>query len=144
MAQCTTVDVASGDSVIDLLRGLMNEQETLTCPQKPGCGLSILELSAMCIAEYIINHSLLGKWSLVAHHYWLSVAHPGNGGCATEVSPLKYNSVAHLRSAPQKYQNSVAHQQRCATEIFLWRISHQCATELYAPQKNKKMRHRII
>jgi hypothetical protein len=38
----------------------------------------------------------------------------------------------------------MAHSTGCATEIFQWRISLVCATEINAPQKQKYMRHRII
>ena len=71
----------------------------------------------------------------------LSVAH---GGCATVSSPLKCVFCGACLGAPQKAQVSVAHCTWCATEIFQWRISLVCATEINAPQKQKYMRHRII
>ena len=88
----------------------------------------------------------------------VSVAH---GRCATEFSPQKYYFCGARNHAPQKVDNSVAHLQKCATEIFsmrhrnnfdyllyltimyLWRtlfVRHRrwCATKLFT------VRHKII
>ena len=75
--------------------------------------------------------TLLGNSLLAAHQIQHFVAH---GGCAIECLPLffSYGARAH---APQKDQDSMAHLSPCATELFQWRISLACATEMHAPQK---------
>ena len=67
----------------------------------------------------------------MAHHFGYLWRTPGPAGCATEISPLKYISVAHVPGAPQKVQLSVAHLAACATDIG-------------APQKFCAMRHRYL
>ena len=68
---------------------------------------------------------------------------PGPAGCATEISPLKYISVAHGLGA---------HHGACATEMcglgvtLAHSVAHHasCATEIGAPQKFCAMRHRYL
>ena len=88
----------------------------------------------------------------VAHHFKYLWRTPGPGGCATDISPLKYISVAHVPGAPQKVQLSVAHRAACATEMcglgvtLAYSVAHgaACATDIGAPQKFWAMRHRYL
>ena len=88
----------------------------------------------------------------MAHHFKYLWRTPGPGGCATDISPLKYISVAHVPGAPQKVQISVAHRAACATEMcglgvtLAHSVAHgaACATDIGAPQKFWAMRHRYL
>ena len=88
----------------------------------------------------------------MAHHFKYLWRTPGPGGCATDISPLKYISVAHVPGAPQKLQLSVAHRAACATEMcglgvsLAHSVAHgaACATDIGAPQKFWAMRHRYL